>query len=309
MMRKIKTAVITGPTGAIGIALCNLLLKNGIKVYAVCRPDSSRASNLPDGVIKIDCDLGELDTLKNKIDSDADVFYHFGWANTTGSGRNDMYSQNLNVKYTLDAVHAAKDLGCKVFIGSGSQAEYGRVDGTIRPDTPCFPENGYGMAKLCAGRMSRVECEKLGIDFVWTRILSVYGPYDGQGSMISTVIRKLLNGEKPSLTAGTQMWDYVYSDDAAKAFYLMAQCGVCGKTYIIAGGHSMPLKNYVEILRNTIGPELPLGFGEVEAANPVSLTADIALTTEDTGFVPEISFEDGIARTIDYIKNINTVGK
>lgn len=303
-MRKIKTALITGPTGAIGVALCRLLLENSINVYAVCRPDSARASSLPDGVIKIDCDLSELNTLKSKIDSDIDAFFHFGWANTTGSGRNDMYSQNLNVKYTLDAVHAAKELGCKVFIGSGSQAEYGRTDGTLKPDTPCFPENGYGMAKLCAGQMSRIECEKLGMDFIWTRILSVYGPYDGQGSMISTVIRKLLCGEKPSLTAGTQMWNYLYSGDAAKAFYLIAQNGISGRTYIVAGGKSVPLRNYVETLRDAINPELPLGFGEIEAANPVSLIADISLTSEETGFAPETSFEDGIARTIDYIKSI-----
>lgn len=303
-MRDIKTAVITGPTGAIGIALCKFLLKIGIKVFAVCRPESQRAGNLPDGVTKIDCDLSELNSLSKTINETVDVFFHFGWANTVGNGRNDMYSQNLNVKYTLDAIHAAKELGCEVFIGSGSQAEYGRVDGILKSDTPCNPENGYGMAKLCAGQMCKVECKNLNIDFIWTRILSVYGPYDGQGSMISTVIRKLLCDEKPSLTEGSQMWDYLYSDDAAKAFYLIAKSGINGKTYVVANGNSRRLKEFVEDIRDEINESAKLGFGEIKTTNPVSLTADISELKNDTGFVPETDFRDGIRKTVDYIKSL-----
>ena len=65
-----------------------------------------------------------------------------------------MELQNNNVKYALQAVKAAKELGCTRFVGAGSQAEYGRVEGTLTPDTPAFPENGYGIAKLCAGQMT-----------------------------------------------------------------------------------------------------------------------------------------------------------
>ena len=302
-MREINTAVITGPTGAIGTALCRLLLDNGIKVYAVCRPASKRTANLPDGVKIIDCDLSDLDNLSRIIKTPADVFFHFGWMNTIGEGRNDMFSQNLNVKYALDAVHAAEKLGCKLFIGSGSQAEYGRVNGIITPLTPCFPENGYGMAKLCAGQMCRVECEKLGMDFIWTRILSVYGPYDGESSMISSVIKKLLKKERPSLTSGTQLWDYIYSEDAAEAFFLIAKKGICGKTYIVSSGESRPLKEYIEMLRDSIDSSLPLGFGEVANNNPINLTADISDLKNDTGFYPKTAFAAGIKSTVNFNKS------
>jgi len=57
---------------------------------------------------------------------------------------------------------------------------------------------------------------------VWPRILSVYGPYDGEYAMIPQVIHKLLAEEKPSLTAGAQFWDYLYADDAAEALYRMS---------------------------------------------------------------------------------------
>ena len=191
--RNITSAVITGPTGAVGTALCRELAARGIRVYAVCRPHSARLSAVPAHplISVVECDISALEGLTDLIPQGADAFYHFAWAKTTGEGRNDMPAQIDNVRYTIDAVRVAAALGCRVFIGAGSQAEYGRVEGLLKPETPCFPENGYGMAKLCAGQMSRVEAAKLGLDHIWTRILSVYGPGDGAGSMISSVIAKL----------------------------------------------------------------------------------------------------------------------
>lgn len=74
-MNNFLSAVITGPTGAIGVALCKLLIENGIKVFAVCRPKSKRIENLPHNVNVIECDLSELNLLKNKIKSSVDVFF------------------------------------------------------------------------------------------------------------------------------------------------------------------------------------------------------------------------------------------
>ena len=94
----------------------------------------------------------ELNVVTNKTGKDWDVFFHFAWLGTTGAARNDMYLQNQNVRYALDAVAAAKRFGCHAFIGAGSQAEYGQVEGLLTPETPAFPEMGYGIGKLCAGQ-------------------------------------------------------------------------------------------------------------------------------------------------------------
>ena len=80
-----------------------------------------------------------------------------------------MHLQNKNVEYALDAVEAAKRFGCHTFIGAGSQAEYGRVEGLLKPDTPTFPEMGYGIAKLCAGHMTRKHAYQLGMNHIWVR--------------------------------------------------------------------------------------------------------------------------------------------
>lgn len=299
-----NTAVITGPTGAIGTALCQKLLNEGVKVMAVCRKNSARADRIPEGAEKIFCDLSELSRLTELVNH-ADVFYHFAWADTIGAGRNDMYSQTANIRYTLDAVRAAKALGCECFIGAGSQAEYGRHNELLTPDTPCFPENGYGMAKLCAGQMSRKMCADMGIRHIWPRILSVYGPYDGERTMISSVISSLLEKNEPELTAGTQMWDYLFSYDAADALYLMWKKGKDGAIYPLGSGNVRPLREYIEMLRDCIDPSLPLGLGKVPfgSGQVMFLGADISTLKSDLGFEPSYDFKEGIRLTADHYKN------
>lgn len=304
--RDIKRAVITGPTGAIGTALCRYLADQGITVYAVCRPDSPRIDNLPNLklVIPIFCNMEDLEQLSEKIPAKVDAFFHFAWAHTIGSGRNDVVAQTDNIRYTIDAVRAASALGCQVFVGAGSQAEYGRVEGILKPETPCFPENGYGMAKLCAGQMSRLECQRLGLTHIWVRILSVYGPYDGSKTMISSTIRSMLAGERANLTSGEQQWDYLYSGDAARAFYMAAVSGQDGAVYPLGSGTARPLKEYILTMRDAIDESLTPGFGDIPYGplQVMYLQADISSLTEDTGFVPQISFDVGIRETIEWIR-------
>ncbi|MBR5404983.1 MAG: NAD-dependent epimerase/dehydratase family protein [Oscillospiraceae bacterium] len=305
--REIRSAVITGPTGAIGTALCRRLLREDIKVYAAVRPGSPRTANLPQHPLLrvIPCDITALNRLPESVpEGGADAFFHLAWTDTTGSGRNDMKAQVQNIGCAVDAAAAAKALGCKVFLFAGSQAEYGRVSGLLTPDTPCFPENGYGMAKLCAGAMTRTDCEAAGIAHIRMRVLSVYGIHDGEGSMISTVIRKLLAGETPQLTAGEQRWDYLYADDAAEAFFLAARDGRDGAVYPLGSGQALPLRRYVEQLRDCIDPALPLGFGAVPYSEKqvMHLQADISALTADTGFLPAYDFAAGIAETVRYYR-------
>ena len=305
--RLISTAVVTGPTGAVGTALCQRLLRAGVEVYAVVRPGSPRASALPgdERLHVTPCDLSELRRLPQRLAGvRCDAFYHLAWTNTTGEGRNDMPSQIRNIQHTLDAVGAAHELGCRVFIGAGSQAEYGRVEGLLRADTPAFPENGYGMAKLCADQMSRTECAALGMDHVWVRILSVYGPRDGMGSMICSTIRKLLKGETPAFTAGIQKWDYLYSADAAEALYRCALSGRNGAVYPLGSGQARPLRDYIKMLRDGVDPSIRLVFGGIPYGplQVMHLQADISGLERDTGFRPAVSFENGIKNTIEWMK-------
>ena len=305
--REIRSAVITGPTGAIGAALCRSLLEHDVTVYAVVRPESSRVSALPQapGLRIIPCDLSAMQTLPEKLpEKHADAFFHLGWMQTTGAGRNCMPAQIDNIRCASDAAAAAHKLGCRVFIGAGSQAEYGRVSGALKPDTPCFPENGYGMAKLCAGAMTRIQCEEYGIAHIWMRVLSVYGPYDGKNAMIPVVIRKLLSGETPKMTGCEQIWDYLYSKDAAEAFRLAALSGRNSAVYPLGSGCARPLREYVEMLRDCVNPGAKIEFGAVPYAEKqvMHLEADLSAIRNDTGFVPACGFAEGIAETVSFFR-------
>lgn len=303
-----KRVIVTGPTGSIGHALICQLIENDIEVLAVCRKGSKRKETIPpsDKVQVVELNLSELEKLPLMVKGQYDVFYHFGWDGTFGNSRNNMQGQLQNIQYSLDAVEIASKMGCKRFIGSGSQAEYGRVEGKLTAKTPTFPENGYGIAKLCAGQMTRILCEQKGMEHIWTRILSVYGPYDGEDTMVTSTIRKLIKGEVPSFTKCEQMWDYLYSKDAGKAMYLLGTKGISGKTYCLGSGQAKTLRSYVENIRDAVNPIAELGIGEVPyAVNQVMyLCADISELTEDTGFIPEHGFGEGIKETVKWYKNM-----
>ncbi|MCI8417944.1 MAG: NAD(P)-dependent oxidoreductase [Lachnospiraceae bacterium] len=301
-----KQVVITGPTGAVGVGLVRACIREGARVYALVRPGSPRIGQLPRHplVQVVPVDIRELEKAKSQLPKGCEVFYHLAWEGTFGDNRNNMELQVTNIRHTLDAVKLAVALGCKAFVGAGSQAEYGRVEGDLTPQAPTFPENGYGMAKLCAGQMSRELCRSLGIRHVWTRILSVYGPCDGAGTMIMSTIRRLLAGECPPLTAGEQQWDYLYSKDAGRALYLLGEKGKDGAVYCLGSGKARPLREYIVELRDVVALGAQLGFGAIPygPGQVMRLCADISTLTRDTGFVPEYSFGEGIRETCAWVQ-------
>lgn len=298
---QIRSAVVNGALGSVGLALVKCLLDKGVKTYAVVYPGDKRISLIPEGAVVVPCDMRKINELTTQITEPVDAFFHLAWMGTIGPERDDMLLQTENIRCAIEAAKAASELKCSVYVGVGSQAEHGRVEGMIHPETPCFPVTGYGMAKLCSGQMTRSVCSKLNIRHIWARILSVYGPNDGPLSVTSIIIDKLMAGEKPSLTAGEQMWDYLYADDAAEGLYRMAANGKDGAVYPLGSGSVRSLREYFEIIRDAVDPELPLGLGEIPySANQVMhLQADISSLTSDTGFLPKTQFEEGIGKTVD----------
>ena len=298
-----KRAIISGATGAIGTALTRYLVNNGVEVLILSRKESTRNHRIIDDplVSVMLCDYENLDLIKNETGKDWDCFFHFAWAGAAGSGRNDMFLQNNNVKIALNAVKMAKNFGCKKFIGAGSQAEYGRHSEKLTSLTPTFPEMGYGYAKLCAGMMTRDYAHQLGLEHNWLRILSVFGPNDGVNSMIAQAVTNMKAGISPDFTKGEQIWDYVYSKDAARAFYYVAEKGHDGKVYVLGSGDERPLAAYLTAIRDIVAPglELKLGARPYGENQVMYLVADITELSKDTGYVPKYTFEEGIIDMLD----------
>lgn len=175
-----------------------------------------------------------------------------------------------------DALGHNEGFGCHTFVGAGSQAEYGRVEGVLKPNTPAFPEMGYGIAKLCAGQMTREHAHQLGLRHIWMRILSVYGPNDGTQSMVMSTIKKLPKGEIPKFTQGEQMWDYLFSGDARS------------------------LAEYIEDIRDVVNPNGKIELEVIPYAprQVMYLQADIEELVKDTSWSPKETFKKGIEKTL-----------
>lgn len=298
--RDIQRVIISGATSSIGIALCEECVTNGIGVVAIIRPESSKCSLIPkSNLIEIvESELSDYDSI-NSEGIHADAFFHLAWASTDGAAaRDNTYDQADNIQAILKAVELAERCKCKVFVGAGSQAEYGRTDEVLTGDTACKPETAYGMTKLCAGMLSRLMCRQKGIDHVWTRILSAYGPNCSKRTVISYTVDTLLQGEKPVLSDGRQVWDFIYISDVARALLACARSGVSGKTYVIGYGKSKLLREFLEEVRDILSPGQDMGFGErpYNADAVMHLECDISDLTADTGFVPTVDFEEGIQR-------------
>lgn len=298
-----KRAIITGATGTIGMALIKKLLDEDVEILILTKKGCPRNERIPKhkNIQVISCDLDEICHLKNTSQKDWDVFYHFAWVGTMGPDRDNQALQELNVKYTLDALELAQRFHCKTFVGAGSQAEYGVVNAVITPKTATNPVNEYGKAKLKAGHLVHDKAKQMGIKSIWVRILSVYGPYDNPNTMIMSTIKKLQDGEPAQFTKAEQQWDYLFSYDIADAFYLLAKKGLSGKTYVLANGHSRPLKEYILDLKNLISPNATLEFGTIPYVNNqvINLTADISDIVSDTGWQPRHTFTGGIRIILD----------
>lgn len=299
-------ALVTGPTGTLGVNLIRELVMHRVAVYAVCRPDSPRLANLPVHplVRVVPCALDALSTLPERIGRPCDAFYHLAWMGAYGAARDDVALQQQNVAFTLDAVRAARQLGCKTFLGAGSQSEFGPVSGRLSPELPCLPVTGYGKAKLAACQQSAALCASLGLRQNWCRILSLYGPYDGKHTMVMQLLAALLRGERPACTAGDQIWDYLYAKDAARAFRLVAERGAPGAVYCVGSGQTRTLRQYICAIRDAVDPALPIGFGELPyyPHQVMHLEADLTRLTADTGFLPQYAFEDGIRETVAWAR-------
>lgn len=100
------------------------------------------------------------------------------------------------------------------------------------------------------------------------------------------------------------MYDFMYISDAAKAFVQIGKKGMNNKTYYLGSQSPKPLKEFLIEMRNCVDPSIEIGLGEIPFSG-VSLSYhefDIDAVKRDTGFVPEVSFKEGILMTVKWLR-------
>jgi nucleoside-diphosphate-sugar epimerase len=230
---------------------------------------------------------------------------HLAWSGVGNRFRNDVSQVSDNLFGSLELLRVAREAGCRVWLGMGSQAEYGPANARLSEDAPARPTTLYGATKLSTCLLSERLCEQLGMRFAWLRLFSSYGPMDDPGWMIPHLILTLLRGERPALTEGTQRWDYIYASDVAEAIYLTLKTPEASGVFNLGSGEAQPLRRIVEHVRDLVDPSLPLGFGEVafRADQVMHLEADTTRLRRQAGWSPRVPLAEGLARTVEWYRD------
>lgn len=294
---------ITGATGFIGSAVLKELLFSGTRVTVLLRPDSNIARlDAMEGFETLRYShLLDKSTIDRLRDNKPDVFIHCGWRGVGGHERNEAFQITHNVPTTIDAVELASAVGCRQWIGLGSQAEYGNLNRRISEDAPLNPTTVYGKAKLAAGVATLALCETRKIAGVWMRVFSTYGPGDAPYWFIPYVIQEFLAGRAPNLTKCEQIWDYLYVGDAARAVARIANGATAG-VFNLGSGFARPLKEIIEAIRMQLAPGIAPAYGALpyRPDQVMHLEADISRLQAATAWRPTMNLADGIRTTVAF---------
>lgn len=300
-----RKAIVCGGAGFVGSAVVRELVSHQIETWVVVREGFTDKNHRLDGlpIHIVECDLDKLSRIPELICDDIDVWYQFAWDGLFNEPLLDYKRQLANVRYVMDAVVAAKQIGCKKFIGSGSISQY---ELTVPEGRNAVGDKHkiYKTAKLACEYMGEAVAQQQGIDFIWPIFTNIFGVGETSNRLINSMIRNLQAGRHQSLSEGNQIYDFIYITDAAKALYLIGEKGKSGGHYVLAGGDAKPLKEFLKILRDVVDPSAELGFGEMKF-NGIYLPAEMYSIEElvrDTGFTPQVPFEEAIRLTAAWIK-------
>ena len=262
--------------------------------------DLWRLDDLVGELTLVPLDLATLAAEKDTLaEAGPDVVVHAAWSGVAAAGRDDPRTVAGNVGGTLELVRQAADAGVRVFVGLGSQAEYGPYDEPLREDLTPRPVSLYGMAKLCTAELTRGMCAAYGMRWAWLRLTAAYGPMDDRAHLLPAVIQDLLAARRPAVSEGTQQWDYLYVEDVAEAIWSVVATEAASGVLNLSAADAWSVRALVEEVRDLIDPRLQVGFGEREGSGE-SVRGDASRLRDLTGWAPKVALRDGLRATVDW---------
>lgn len=300
-----KKAIVTGANGFVGYWLLRELQKNGVHVTAIIKDENENISKLSEfnDVDIVYCDLDNLNKLPDKIEyNDYDVMYHLAWVAAGGEGRADYAIQINNVKYACDAVHVAKELGCKKLLFAGTITE--KIAESILNLSGKAINNIYGICKHMAHCLIDVESKKVGIDYVWMQFSNLYGPHSVNGNIVGYTIKELLMGNIATFGPAQQPYDLLYIEDLAYAAYLLGEKQTKSHCYYLGSGNVRILADYIKEIGAVCGlvDKIKIGARPDDGTRYDENWFDITPLKNDTGFSPRVSYKKGLKKTINWMK-------
>lgn len=304
----VMKSIVTGSSGFIGGWLTLELLNNNYDVTAVVR----NLSKIPFEILnhpKFRYIIKDINDLKQSDfeDDDYDVFFNLGWEGVSPQDKNSIDKQLSNIPMSLNAIEVCKAVNCKLFLSSGTVAEYALTTDVMDLGAKQKPNDIYGATKVAVHYYLEVRARQLEQPFIWTVVPSTFGERRTDNNIITYTIRTLLNGARPQYGKLEQMWDFLYVSEVVRALRLIAEKGTPGRIYGIGSGEYRPLREYIEMIRDIINPQLELGIGDVPSMSNQSFSSCVNIydLIRDTGFKPQVSFREGIEKTIKWFKDNN----
>ena len=294
---------ITGATGFLGSHLVRELLERGHEIALLIRPGSS-TWRLADVLGRVECVEGcleEIGAARAALGRFApQAVAHLAWRGVGNTDRNDP-SQARNVPSTVELAALCADIGAEVFVGAGSQAEYGPHSRPIREDDETRPTTLYGKAKLAAGGMAAQVAGDRGMRFAWLRIFSTYGARDADHWLIPGMIGTLRAGRRMSLTRCEQRWSFLHARDAASAWRAVIENRDAAGIYNLGHPEAPALRDTVTMLRDLVDPNADLGFGEVpyRPDQVMVLQPDVGRLAA-LGWEPRVPIDVGLRETVEW---------
>lgn len=301
-----RTALVTGGAGFIGSHVVDSLLARGYRVRVVDNMVGGREANLvqhrDDPRLSFARqDIRRLDP-HDAVFKDVAAIIHFaGIGDIVPSIERPIDYMDTNVQGTVRVLEGARAAGVRKFVYAASSSCYGLADVPTPEDHPIRPEHPYALSKY-QGEMAVMHWHRVyRLPANSIRIFNAYGPRvrttGAYGAVFGVFFKQKLAGKPFTVIGdGTQRRDFVYVTDVARAFVKAAESDFSGRIWNLGAGDPQSVNRLVELLGGPV-IHIPKRPGE-----PDCTWADIGKITRELGWMPAVSFDQGVRRMAEDIE-------
>jgi UDP-glucose 4-epimerase len=305
--------LVTGGGGFIGSHLVAELIAQGRRVRVFDNFSTGLRQNL-DGLPSrpeiIEADLTDAAAVGRAM-AKVDVVFHLGaLASVQRSVEAPEVTHAACATATLHVLDAARRHGVRRVVYAASSSAYGGLSSEAgqSEDAPLQPLSPYAAAKLSGELYARAFTATYGLETVSTRFFNVFGPRQRGDSPYSGVIALFITamaaGRTPTVHGdGLQSRDFTYVANAVQALIKAAEApAASGNVYNVGTGRSITVLDLIAALNRLLGTSLEPKFGPARAGDVRHSRADISRGRRDLGYEPNVTFEDGLERTLRWYR-------
>ncbi|MGH7897098.1 MAG: dTDP-glucose 4,6-dehydratase [Candidatus Binatia bacterium] len=214
---------------------------------------------------------------------------------------------NTNVLGTGVLLDGARRYGVARFLHVSTDEVYGSLDGTEQAteQSPLRPTSPYAASKAAADLLVLAYGATYGLDVVVTRCSNNFGPLQFPEKVIPLFVTNALADQPlPLYGDGGNVRDWIFVEDHCSALELLLDRGRRGETYNIGANNEWNNRDLTrEILRRLGKPEDLIRRVADRPGHDRRYALDSAKLRRETGWTPQVSFFEGLERTIDWYRS------